>query len=168
MAGKKYRESCVLSYDIAVSSSLNTTFWCDTHEQMTAFLSCPMCDSYPCRQMTMEHQRALLTSPLMDKKVTGLSAPRRMKVMYIAKMHDGSLKALDNLDPNNPDVKMLSGVEEVYQIGKVLVPTVVLKPKPKQERDEVIRRESKKEATEPENKLPTKRKKRRTKVNEGK
>ena len=54
--------------------------------------------------------------------------------MTIVKFADGSLKEVD-FDVTKPNIRDLDGVEEVYVISKVLVPTVVLKPKPKEVRD---------------------------------
>lgn len=57
--------------------------------------------------------------------------------MYLAKMRDGSYQVLEDLDPNNPPTELLQGVEEVYVISKVLVPTITLRPKSKEERGEI-------------------------------
>lgn len=44
---------------------------------------------------------------------------------------DGSLKEVPELDTNNPDKELMKDVETVYQVGKELVPVIVLKPKGK-------------------------------------
>lgn len=57
--------------------------------------------------------------------------------MYIIKYLDGSLKEAPELDPSNPDPQLMQNVATVYQIGKELVPIIVLKPKPKAERKKI-------------------------------
>lgn len=59
--------------------------------------------------------------------------------MYIAKKNDGKLEIIRNLDEKKPDPNQLRNVEEIYVIGKVLVPVLSLKPKPKEERDRIIK-----------------------------
>ena len=59
--------------------------------------------------------------------------------MYIAKKNDGQLEIIRNLDEKKPDPKQLRNVEEIYVVGKVLVPVLSLKPKPKQERDRLTK-----------------------------
>gem|GEM_PF-3680754 len=58
--------------------------------------------------------------------------------MYIAKKKDGNLELIEKLDEKNPDPEQLKDVEEIYVIGKVLVPVMTLKPKPKEDHDEII------------------------------
>ena len=59
--------------------------------------------------------------------------------MYIARKNDGQLEIIRNLDEKKPDPKQLRNVEEIYVVGKVLVPVLSLKPKPKQERDRLTK-----------------------------
>ena len=59
--------------------------------------------------------------------------------MYIAKKNDGKLEVIRNLDEKKPDPNQLRNVEEIYVVGKVLVPVLSLKPKPKQERDRLMK-----------------------------
>ncbi|MHC4458359.1 MAG: hypothetical protein ACYS0I_14980 [Planctomycetota bacterium] len=59
--------------------------------------------------------------------------------MYIAKKNDGKLEVIRNLDEKKPDPNQLRKVEEIYVVGKVLVPVLSLKPKPKQERDKLMK-----------------------------
>ncbi|MBU2647413.1 MAG: hypothetical protein ABIK68_03005 [bacterium] len=59
--------------------------------------------------------------------------------MFIIKYLDGTLKEAPDLDPNNPDRQLMQDVDTVYQIGKELVPVIVLKPKPKPERDRIVK-----------------------------
>ena len=63
---------------------------------------------------------------------------RRCK-LYIIKYLDGSLKEAPDLDPNSPDRELMKDVDTVYQIGKELVPVIVLKPKPKEERAKIAK-----------------------------
>lgn len=100
-------------------------------------MACPMCEYYPCSQLTDEEVRELNLSPMMDRQVIKL-IPRRCK-LFIIKYLDGTLKEAPDLDPNNPDRKLMQEVDTVYQVGKELVPVIVLKPKPKQERDRIVK-----------------------------
>jgi len=59
--------------------------------------------------------------------------------MHIAKKNDGKLEVLRNLDEKKPDPNQLRNVEEIYVVSKVLVPVLSLKPKPKQERDQLLK-----------------------------
>lgn len=94
---------------------------------------CPLCDKYPCKQLTAEQIEELTWSPLMYRRVVKL-VPKRCK-LFIVKYVDGTLKEVPELDPNNPDKELMKDVETVYQVGKELVPVIVLKPKGKAERD---------------------------------
>jgi hypothetical protein len=87
--------------------------------------------------MTAALVRELNESPLMDRNVVKLM-PRRCNV-FIIKYLDGSLKEAPELDPNQPDRELMKDVETVYQIGKELVPMIVLKPKQKEERDRITK-----------------------------
>ena len=59
--------------------------------------------------------------------------------MFIIKYLDGTFKEIEKLDVNNPDSLLMENVETVYQIGKEYVPVVVLKPKPKEQRDKIAK-----------------------------
>lgn len=59
--------------------------------------------------------------------------------MYIVKKNDGTLAHLKRLDEKKPDPNLLRNVEEIYVIGKILVPVLTLKPKPKEERDQIMK-----------------------------
>ena len=61
--------------------------------------------------------------------------------MFIIKYLDGTLKEAPELDPANPDKDLMQNVDTVYQVGKELVPVIVLKPKPKEERKKIISKE---------------------------
>ncbi|MBU3916787.1 hypothetical protein KKA14_14750 [bacterium] len=61
--------------------------------------------------------------------------------MYIIKYLDGTLKEALDLDPSNPDRQLMQNVETVYQIGRELVPVIVLKPKSKEDRKKVIKKQ---------------------------
>jgi hypothetical protein len=110
---------------------------CEKKGRNVSFMSCPLCEFYPCLQMTSAFVRELNESPLMDRNVVKLM-PRRCKV-FIIKYMDGTLKEAPDLDPNQPDRQLMKDVDTVYQIGKELVPVIVLKPKPKEDRDQVIK-----------------------------
>lgn len=59
--------------------------------------------------------------------------------MYIVKKNDGTLAYIKRLDEKKPDPNLLRNVEEIYVIGKILVPVLTLKPKPKEERDRIMK-----------------------------
>jgi hypothetical protein len=128
--------------------SINVLFWCDTLECYTAFMACPACHRYPCDRLTAQDVNMLKTSPLM-RIVSVALLSRRIKKMYIAKKNDGKLEVIRNLDEKKPDLRnldekkpdpnQLRNVEEIYVVGKVLVPVLSLKPKPKQERDKLMK-----------------------------
>jgi hypothetical protein len=117
--------------------SINVLFWCDTLECYTAFMACPACHRYPCDRLTAQDVNMLKTSPLM-RIVSVALLSRRIKKMYIAKKNDGKLEVIRNLDEKKPDPNQLRNVEEIYVVGKVLVPVLSLKPKPKIERDQLM------------------------------
>jgi hypothetical protein len=118
--------------------SINVLFWCDTLECHTAFMACPACHFYPCDHLTAQDINMLKTSPLM-RVVSIAFISRRIKKMYIAKKNDGKLEVIRNLDEKKPDPNQLRNVEEIYVVGKVLVPVLSLKPKPKPERDQLMK-----------------------------
>ena len=60
--------------------------------------------------------------------------------MYIIKYLDGALKEAPDLDPANPDRLLMQNVDTVYQIGRELIPVVVLKPKPKAQREKIVQK----------------------------
>ncbi|MBU2514165.1 hypothetical protein KJ966_22750 [bacterium] len=60
--------------------------------------------------------------------------------MYIIKYLDGSLKEAPDLDPANPDKVLMQNVDTVYQVGRELVPVIILKPKPKSDRMDIKER----------------------------
>ena len=57
--------------------------------------------------------------------------------MILIRKTDGTIQESD-IDIDHPDLDTLKDVAEVYVVGKILVPTIVLRPKPKEERDKVI------------------------------
>lgn len=115
------------------TSSVDRALRCNHKGCVVSFMLCPLCEKYPCNQLTSEEIEELHWSPLMDRLVKKF-IPRRCK-MFIVKYLDGTLKEVPELDPNNPDKELMKDVETVYQIGKELVPVIVLKPKSKTERD---------------------------------
>jgi len=116
---------------------VNRVFLCDKKGQNVSFMACPLCEYYSCSQLTSDHIRELNVSPLMDRRIVKL-IPRRCK-LFIIKYLDGTLKEAPELDPNNPDRHLMQDVDTVFQIGKELVPVIVLKPKPKQDRDRITK-----------------------------
>ncbi|MBT3225738.1 MAG: hypothetical protein HN354_05405 [Deltaproteobacteria bacterium] len=116
---------------------VNRVFLCNKKGQNVSFMACPLCEYYSCSQLTSDQIKELNVSPLMDRRIVKL-IPRRCK-LFIIKYLDGTLKEAPELDPNNPDRHLMQDVDTVYQIGKELVPVIVLKPKPKQDRDRIIK-----------------------------
>jgi len=83
--------------------------------------------------------------------------------MYIGLFRDGTMRVLEELDPNNPDPELLRDIREVYQVSKVLEPVVVLRPKPKEARQKIVVEKSSQEQ-EPGASSTSKRPKSRKKV----
>ena len=126
-----------IPYDKDDLLSINVAFKCDILGYYTAFMLCPECRHYPCRQLTVQDIEMLNASPLMDKIPQTLT-PGRINTVYIARKNDGSLEILEDLDEKNPAPEQLRDVEEIYVITKTLVPVMTLKPKPKKEQDQII------------------------------
>ncbi len=124
------------AYDPEDDLSINVFLYCEREKIRRAFMNCPLCSRFPCAQLDEQDVGILKRSPLMHYEVIGLVEKRRGKVILIRKT-DGSIHESD-MDINNPDLDRLKDVAEVYVVGKVLVPTIVLRPKPKEERDQVI------------------------------
>jgi len=114
---------------------IDRTVICKKKDQIVSFMACPTCDYYVCNQLTEEMIMELNSSPFMDRFIKRL-VPRRCK-LYIIKYLDGTLKEAPELDPNHPDRELMKDVDTVFQIGKELVPVIVLKPKPKEDRDKI-------------------------------
>lgn len=125
-----------IPYDPEDVLSINVFLWCEAHGRRRAFMLCPTCDDFPCGQLTAQDIGILKQSPLMDFEVAGLHAERRRLVILVKKT-DGTIEE-SGMDINHPDLEQLKDVEEVYVINKVLVPTIVLRPKPKEERDKIV------------------------------
>lgn len=122
--------------DLSELQKIDRALLCQKKGQNVPLMMCPVCEFYECAQLTKEQIRDLNRSPLMDRQVKKL-IPRRIK-LYIIKYMDGTLKEAPDLDPNNPDRQLMQDVDTVYQIGKELVPVIVLKPKPKEQRDRIL------------------------------
>jgi len=116
---------------------IDRTIVCNKKGQIASFMACPTCDYYACNQLTDDMITELNCSPFMDRTVKRL-VPRRCK-LYIIKYLDGTLKEAPELDPNHPDRELMKDVDTVFQIGKELVPVIVLKPKPKEEREDIVK-----------------------------
>jgi hypothetical protein len=123
-------------YDPDDDLSINVFLYCEKQKIRRAFMNCPLCGYFPCGQLDEQDVGILKRSPLMECEVVGLTEERRRKVILIRKT-DGTIQESD-IDIDNPDLDQLKDVAEVYVVGKILVPTIVLKPKPKEERDKVI------------------------------
>jgi hypothetical protein len=123
-------------YDPDDELSINVSLYCERQRTRRAFMNCPLCQHFPCGQLDGQDVGVLKRSPLMQYEVVSLIEDRRRKVILIRKT-DGTIQESD-IDINHPDLDKLKDVAEVYVVGKVLVPTIVLRPKPKEERDKVI------------------------------
>ncbi len=139
-----------IPYDKNNPLSINVNFWCDKLQHSKAFMSCPSCKFYPCEQLVPQDINILNISPLMNRQIISLIL-RKIKKMYIAKKNDGSFEFIETLDEKNPNPEQLRDVEEIYVIAKTLVPVMILKPKPKNERDQLIN-ENKTDADESDQK----------------
>jgi len=116
---------------------IDRTITCKKKGQIASFMACPTCDYYACNQLTGDMITELNCSPFMDRTVKRL-VPRRCK-LYIIKYLDGTLLEAPDLDPSHPDRELMKDVDTVFQIGKELVPVIVLKPKPKEDRDNIVK-----------------------------
>ena len=77
--------------------------------------------------------------------------------MFIAKYTDGSMAEIQ-VDVNDPDLQLLERVVEVYEIKKIYVPKVVLRPKTTEERKQVRDSQTPAEGTSvPEKSAPRRR-----------
>ncbi len=119
---------------------INRAILCEKKDQNESFMMCPMCDFFPCAQLSKEQILELNLSPLMDRRVVKFIS-RRCK-LYIIKYLDGTLMEAPDLDPSNPDRQLMQNVDTVYQIGRELIPVIVLKPKPKEDRKKIIKKQS--------------------------
>lgn len=101
-------------------------------------ISCLKCKRFPCIGYPKDWHAILESSPFVTYGEDSKLIPRRIRTMYIFKLHDGSLEeAPEGFDPNNPDFNDLADVDEVLVIGKELVKQVRLVPKPKEEQDRI-------------------------------
>ena len=96
--------------------------WCVHKEYQVPLLSCPGCRRFPCRGLSEEMAERLRTSKFTEQICTGLQGKRMVKAMYILRMESGELRlAPREFDPSKPDFSMLSDVQEVLCVNKVLV-----------------------------------------------
>lgn len=95
------------------------------------------CKYFPCELYTKEDIRILYNSPFVENTLERFNIRRTN--MYIVKYRDGSYVELPELDMSNINIDRLHEVEVVYQISKELVPVVTLKPRPKEDRDRIVR-----------------------------
>jgi len=58
--------------------------------------------------------------------------------MFVIKYKDGSFKEVEDLNPMQPDLELLEGMETVYQVSKEWVPQLILRPKNKVERKKIL------------------------------
>lgn len=123
--------------EIEKINKINTTFYCRKKAASVAFMLCPLCKLFPCDQLDPSDVRELHLSPLMDREIKKLKL-RRIN-LFIVKYMDGTLKEVPKLDVNNPDPNLMKDVDTVYQIGKEYVPVIVLKPKTKDQRDQIAK-----------------------------
>jgi hypothetical protein len=126
-----------IPYDPNDLSSINVLFFCARHHHRRAFMGCPACEHFPCDQLEEGDINALKGSPLMEVTIVGLAEKRRGGAMVLIRKTDGTIVESD-IDINHPQLDDLKGVAEVLVVSKVLVPTIVLRPKPKEERDKIV------------------------------
>ena len=119
-------------------SILGRTFRCPKLKQYKTFLSCPDCEHFPCEFLDGQDMEMLVSSPFLNKTVTGLKITRRKYMDYIGKTKEGELEFLSqDFDPANPDFDLITRYEEIYPVSKVYVPQVKLVTKTKPEREQV-------------------------------
>ena len=124
-----------IPYDPADLTTINVFVACRVHGARRPFMHCPLCDRYPCRQLTEQDLAALEQSPLMTRQIVGLREEKRTVILI--KKKDGSIVESD-LDIQQPTLEQILDVVEVYVVKTVLVPDVVLRPKPKDEREKIV------------------------------
>lgn len=126
-----------IPYDPNDLLSINVLLYCLRHQSRRAFLGCPTCEHFPCDQLDERDIEALRRSPLIQVTVVGLAEKRRGGNMILVRKEDGTIVESD-IDINHPDLEALKDVAEIYVVSKVLVPAIVLRPKPKEERDKIV------------------------------
>ena len=124
-----------IPYDPADLTTINVFVACRVHGTRRPFMHCPLCDRYPCRQLTEQDLAALEQSPLMTRQIVGLREEKRTVILI--KKKDGTIVESD-LDIQQPTLEQILDVVEVYVVKTVLVPDVVLRPKPKDEREKIV------------------------------
>jgi hypothetical protein len=124
----------MIPYQAGDPCSINVFFYCMREMQQRAFMVCPACKYYPCRQLTQTDVYMLNASPLMERVVTGWKK-RRVHLVLIKTLSGEIKEAPEGFDIANPNVDTLRDVAEVYVISKELVPTITLRPKPREDRD---------------------------------
>ncbi len=126
-----------IPYDPNDLLSINVLVFCVKHQNRRAFMGCPTCENFPCDQLDESDIEALRRSPLMQATIVGLVEKRRGGTMILVRKADGTIVESE-IDINHPNIEALVDVAEVYVVNKVLVPVVVLRPKPKEERDKIM------------------------------
>ena len=139
----KYERQVTMTLpDLSDLKKVDRVLFCEQKRMTVSFMHCPLCNVFPCKQLPADEVRELHLSPLMERRVVKF-IPRRVK-LYIIKYLDGTLKEAPNLDPNHPEWELMQNVEIVYQVGKELVPVIILRPKPQAEREKVNKAAKKK------------------------
>ncbi|MDT8448106.1 MAG: hypothetical protein RRB13_14535 [bacterium] len=116
--------------------SVQETFFCESRGQRVALLACPSCRFYPCGALSEGQMELLCGSPMLELAVSGLE-PRRRK-MFLIKYKDGSYKEVEDFDPSQPNLELLEGMDRVFQVNREWVPQMVLRPKPRAERQKLL------------------------------
>lgn len=124
-----------IPYDPDDLTTINVFVACRKHKGRRPFMHCPQCGDYPCRQLTAQDLLALEQSPLMTRQIVGLREEKRTVILI--KKKDGTIVE-SNLDIQHPTLEEILDVAEVYVVKTVLVPDVVLRPKPKEEREKIV------------------------------
>ncbi len=140
--------------------------WCIHKEYQVPLLSCLGCRRFPCRGLSEEMAERLRTSKFTEQICTGLQHKRMVKLMYILMLETGELRlAPANFDPSKPDFSMLSEVQEVLCVNKVLVKQMRLVVKSNEEIRKIRQKIAQEDAgTSTENPDKPKRKNRKSKT----
>lgn len=113
---------CKVRHRVRYRDVAEIPVWCVHKEYQVPLLSCPGCKRFPCRGLSEEMAERLRTSKFTEQICTGLHHKRIIKMMYILRMESGELRlAPREFDSSKPDFSMLSDVQEVLCVNKVLV-----------------------------------------------
>lgn len=65
---------------------------------------------------------------------------------FVLEYEDGRFEKQNELDVKNPDQALMEGIVAVYEIKTEYEPKLILAPKPKAERDEIVKKKASEKA----------------------